>query len=198
MAYIFTYQIGKVYLLGSKPMIITPSERLSYRLMTLADGPRLLDVDSDPLVMKYINKGVPSTLQDIEERMLPRLAKYLNPEKGWGLWEVCDTATKLYLGWVLVRPMLFFSDKPEFDNCELGWRFKQASWGRGYATEAAKHIMHVLADKHQVKSFCAIAVKENGASIQVMKKLGMVFEKSALHVDPLFSEQVEYYRIDFA
>ena len=194
----YIYQFGKVDLLGSKLMIITPSERLSYRLMTLADGPRLLDVDSDPLVMKYITKGVPSTVQDIENRMLPRMAKYLNPEKGWGLWEVCETSSKLYLGWVLVRPMHFFSENPEFDNWELGWRFKQASWGRGCATEAANHIMHVLADKHQVKSFSAIAVKENVASIQVMKKLGMVFEKSALHVDPLFSEQVEYYRIDFA
>jgi RimJ/RimL family protein N-acetyltransferase len=58
--------------------------------------------------------------------------------------------------------------------------------------------MHVLAAKHDVKSVSAIAVKENVASIQVMKKLGMVFEKSAFHVDLLFSEQVEYYRIDFA
>ena len=178
-------------------MIINPSQRLSYRLMTLADGPLLLDVDSDPLVMKYITKGVPSTVQDIENRMLPRMAKYVNPEKGWGLWEVCDTSSQHYLGWVLVRPMHFFSDNIEFDNWELGWRFKQATWGIGYATEAAKHIMHALASKHQVKSFSAIAVKENVASIQVMKKLGMVFEKSAFHVDPLFSEQVEYYRIEF-
>ncbi|MGO4893819.1 hypothetical protein [Flavobacterium sp. W21_SRS_FM6] len=44
-------------------MIINPSERLSYRLMTLTDGPRLLDVDSDPLVMKYITKGVPRNLR---------------------------------------------------------------------------------------------------------------------------------------
>jgi RimJ/RimL family protein N-acetyltransferase len=147
--------------------------------------------------MKYITKGVPSTLDDIENVMLPRMAKYLNPEKGWGLWEVCDISSKRYLGWVLVRPMHFFSEKPEFNNWELGWRFKQATWGRGYATEAAKHLMNSLAIKHQVKSFSAIAVKENVASIQVMKKLGMVFEKSGLHVDPLFTEQVEYYRIDF-
>jgi RimJ/RimL family protein N-acetyltransferase len=123
-------------------MIINPSERLSYRLMTLADGPRLLDVDSDPLVMKYITKGVPSSVQDIEDRMLPRLAKYLNPEKGWGLWEVCsDTATKLYLGWVLVRPMHFFSENPEFNNWELGWRFKQATWGRGQSIGSDRLIL---------------------------------------------------------
>jgi len=62
-------------------MIINTSVRLSYRLMTLADDQRLLDVDSDPLVMKYINKGVPCTLQNIENRMLPRMAKYLRHKK---------------------------------------------------------------------------------------------------------------------
>jgi hypothetical protein len=62
-------------------MIINYLVRLSYRLITSADGPRLLDVDSDPLVMKYINKGVPSTLQNIANSMLPRMAKYLKAEK---------------------------------------------------------------------------------------------------------------------
>jgi hypothetical protein len=92
-------------------MIINPSERLSYRLMTLADGPRLLDVDSDPLVMKYITKGVPSSVQDID------------------------------LGWVLVRPMHFFSENPEFNNWELGWRFKQATWGRGQSIGSDRLIL---------------------------------------------------------
>ena len=89
---------------------------------------------------------------------------------------MCETSSKRYFDWVLVRPIHLLSDKPEFANWELGWRFKQATWGRGYATEAAKHIMNLRAAKHHVKSFSAIAVKENVASIQVIKKLGMVFD----------------------
>lgn len=177
-------------------MIMPPSARLNYRLMTLADGHRLLDVDSDPVVMKYISKGIPSSEHDIENILLPRLAKYLRPDKGWGIWEVCDKVSNEYFGWILVRPMHFFSAEPELDNWELGWRFKQSSWGKGYATESAKHIMQTLSNKHKIHVFTAIAIAENKASIQVMKKIGMSFEKSAFHVDPLINMQMEYYRIN--
>ncbi|PKI03087.1 N-acetyltransferase [Glaciecola sp. 33A] len=177
-------------------MIMPPSTRLKYRLMTLADGQRLLDVDSDPMVMKFISNGVPTSEHDLDNIVLPRLAKYLQPNKGWGIWEVCDKVSNDYLGWILVRPMHFFSTHPEFDNWELGWRFKQSTWGKGYATESAKHIMQTLSDKHKVYSFSAIAVAENIASIHVMKKIGMSFEKSAFHVDPLINMQMEYFRIE--
>ena len=176
-------------------MVIAPSDRLSYRLMTLADGHRLLDVDSDPIVMKFISNGVPTSEQDLENIILPRLAKYLQPDKGWGIWEVCDKLSMAYLGWILVRPMHFFSAQVEFDNWELGWRFKQSTWGKGYATESAKHIMQTLSDIHKIHLFTAIAVIENTASIKVMKKIGMSFEKSAFHVDPLINMQMEYYKI---
>lgn len=176
-------------------MKIPTSTRLKYRLMTLADGKRLLDVDSDPEVMKFISNGIPTSEHDIDNIILPRLAKYLRPDKGWGIWEVCDKVSNEYLGWILVRPMHFFSPDPELDNWELGWRFKQSTWGKGYATESAKHIMHVLSTKHNIHLFTAIAVAENKASLQVMKKIGMSFEKSAFHADPLINMRMEYYRI---
>jgi len=91
--------------------------------------------------------------------------------------------------------MNFFSDSPEFDNLELGWRFFQSSWGKGYASEAALHIKNTLADNSELKSFSAIAVEDNLGSVAVMKKIGMSFVKSYLHKDPLFESQVVYYKI---
>jgi RimJ/RimL family protein N-acetyltransferase len=177
-------------------MKIVPSGRLHYRLMNLSDKDLLLEVDKDPVVMKYINNGIAASDQDIEDITLPRLAKYINPSKGWGIWEVRENQSKSYLGWILVRPMHYFSARPDFDNWELGWRFKQACWGKGYASESAKHIMLALSKAHNVTSFSAIADADNQASIKVMKKIGMTFEKSALYKDPLINMQVEYYRID--
>lgn len=177
-------------------MKMPSSTRLKYRLMTLADGNRLLDVDSNPEVMKFISNGVPTSEHDLDNIILPRLAKYLRPDKGWGIWEVCDKISNEYFGWILVRPMHFFSPHTELDNWELGWRFKQSTWGKGYATESAKHIMQTLSKKHKIHLFTAIAVAENKASIQVMKKIGMSFEKSEFHVDPLINMQMEYYKIE--
>jgi RimJ/RimL family protein N-acetyltransferase len=91
--------------------------------------------------------------------------------------------------------MNFFTDSPELDNLELGWRFIQSSWGKGYATEAALHIKNTLAKNDYLKSFSAIAVVDNLGSIAVMKKIGMSYVKTYLHKDPLFESQVVYYQV---
>jgi len=176
-------------------MIIIPSARLSYTLMTQADGELLFQLDQDPEVMLFLNGGKPSTMAEINEIFIPRMERYLNEQKGWGLWQVNISSNNEYIGWILVRPMHFFSEAPEFDNIELGWRFFQSSWGKGYASEAALHIKNTLAKNNVLKGFSAIAVKDNLASIAVMKKIGMSYVKTYLHKDPLFESHVVYYQI---
>jgi RimJ/RimL family protein N-acetyltransferase len=127
--------------------------------------------------------------------MLPRMASYTNQDKGWGLWKVTILESKAYIGWVLVRPMDFFTDEPQLDDLELGWRFKQESWGKGYATEAAKQVMHALIENKSASQYSAIAETENTASIGIMKKLGMQFIKHDLHKDPLGDIYVDYYSL---
>ena len=67
------------------PLLIPSSRRLSYRLMDENDGDLLWEIDQDPLVMKYINGGYPTSKDDIKQIFLPRLASYRNETKGWGL-----------------------------------------------------------------------------------------------------------------
>lgn len=177
-------------------MKIAQSSRLSYRLMNSNDAELLFQLDQDPEVMKYISKGERSSREDIETILIPRMNAYRNESKGWGLWQVSITATEEYIGWILVRPMYFFSDNPEFDNLELGWRFFRSSWGQGYASEAALHIKNTIAENKHYSAFSAIADEENVASITVMKKIGMRYLKTYLHQDPLFTCQVAYYQIE--
>ena len=176
-------------------MIIIPSSRLSYTLMTKADSELFFQLDQDPEVMRFLNGGKPSTMTEINEIFIPRMERYLNKQKGWGLWQVNISSSNEYIGWILVRPMHFFSEVPEFDNVELGWRFFQSSWGKGYASEAALHIKNTLAKNNDLKHFSAIAVKDNLGSIAVMKKIGMSYVKTYLHKDPLFESHVVYYKI---
>lgn len=166
--------------------------------MSPADKALMHEVDQDEEVMKFINGGSKTSMKDIENVMIPRLKAYLNPEKGWGLWAVFKQDSKQYLGWILVRPMNFFSDAPIHDDLELGWRFKKSAWGFGYASEAAAHIMTCLSEAQSVTTFSAIAVKENTASINIMKKLGMNYVKTALHKDPLGDMLLDFYSVDCA
>lgn len=176
-------------------MEIANSSRLKYRLMDSNDAAPLFQLDQDPQVMKFINGGKISTKETITTILIPRMESYRDPRQGWGLWHISISTTNEYIGWVLVRPMNFFSNNPEFDNLELGWRFYQSSWGKGYASEAAKHIKNHLAKNKKYKKFSAIADKNNLGSIGVMKNLDMSYIKTYFHKDPLFETHVVYYQI---
>lgn len=176
-------------------MIVTNSTRLSYRLMDNADAEFLYQLDQDPDVMHYINGGQKTSRKDIEHVMLPRMNRYKNSEKGWGMWKVTMIETQQDIGWIIVRPMDFFSESPQWDTLELGWRFFQSSWGKGYASEAAMHLKNALMMLEPTQDFCAIASEHNDASINIMKKMGMTYVKTYLHQDPLGDVDVVLYQL---
>lgn len=175
-------------------MIISPSARLKYRLMTQNDGDLLTELDSDPAVMRYLTNGKPTSREQIEQFYLPRLAKFTNPQQGWGLWHCSLIDDETFLGWVLIRPMYFFNGEMDERDLEIGWRFKQIAWGKGYATEAARHIATHLAEQDKMDYLSAEALKENLGSINIMKKLSMTFLREGIHEGPTGPMGVVYYR----
>ncbi len=166
-------------------MQITDSARLTYRLMEQDDAQALWELDQDPEVMHFINGGKPNSMDTIKEVFLPRMKAYSDETKGWGIWQVSDKITQEYFGWILVRPMGFFTDTPQLRNLELGWRFFKKSWGKGYATEAAIAIKNGIASQHNIDYVSALAVEDNHGSIGVMKSVGMAFIRKYVHKDPI-------------
>jgi len=145
--------------------------------------------------MKYINGGILTTREDVQKIYLPRMVSYTNTEKGWGLWKV-SLKSQQFIGWVLVRPMDFFTDNPQFSNLELGWRFAQKWWGNGYATEAAKAIMEALVNSKNATFISALALQDNLASIRIMEKIGLRYLKTDLHKDPLGDHSAVFYQLE--
>lgn len=164
-------------------MHIENSVRLGYQLIDESDAEFLFQLDQDPDVMRYINGGKMTTREEIKTLSIPRLNSYKNLEKGWGLWKVTVLETQKEIGWILVRPMDFFSDKPLWHDIELGWRFFQSTWGKGYASEAAIQVQKALAKRSENKCFSAVAMHGNDGSVGVMKKMGMEYIKSYIHSD---------------
>jgi len=174
-------------------MHIEDTERLCLEMMDANDADLLFELDQNPEVMRYINGGEMTTMKEIEKVMLPRLERFTNKSKGWGLWKVTVKQSHQFVGWILVRPMEFFSQAPEYDNLELGWRFKQEAWGKGYATEAALTIQQVMLKQLGVSAVSAIALEDNVGSINIMKKLGMSYVKTYLHQHDLLGEMNAVY-----
>ncbi|GAW95687.1 MULTISPECIES: GNAT family N-acetyltransferase [Colwellia] len=176
-------------------MHINNSERLKFRLMDAQDAQALWQIDQDPQVMKYLNGGKPTSMAQVNNVFIPRMEQYRDDKLGWGIWQVSDKLTDEYLGWVLIRPMAFFTDAANDKDLELGWRFFQSTWGKGYATEAAIAVKNAVVANTDISHVSALAVADNAGSISVMKKMGMSFVRAYLHQDAIGDFDAVHYQM---
>ncbi|WP_296053144.1 GNAT family N-acetyltransferase [uncultured Alteromonas sp.] len=172
---------------------VNPSERLTYRRIAAQDRDFLFELDQNEEVMRFLTGGRKTTRQEVDEVFIPRIESFNNEQKGWGLWQAslnndCSEA----IGWILVRPLGFFTGNPQPDNLELGWRFCRQSWGKGYATEAARAVVNALRQAG-CRQFSAIALADNQGSINIMKKLGMQYQRTERYTDAIFDDDVVVY-----
>lgn len=169
------------------PLVVPSSARLRYRLMDGAnprDSQLWFELDQDPEVMRFLNDGKPTTREENDNFIVPRVASFTDPAAGHGLWEIADRHSGEYLGWILVRCYRFDRAEREDDNLELGWRLKRKYWNQGITTEAARALIDVLQRNPAIRAFSALAAPGNLASIGVMKKLGMRYVDERLHLVP--------------
>ncbi len=164
--------------------------------MSAKDAELMFQLDQDIEVMRYINGGKMTTRKEINEVYIPRMESYTNSQKGWGLWKVMLQESDIFIGSILVRPMGFFNESPDYQNLEIGWRFSRNSWGYGYATEAATQVVRALIEQGGINKLTALAFEENTASINIMLKLGMQYLKKDIHKDPLGDEEVVFYQLE--
>ncbi len=114
------------------------TDRLVLRAFTAADIDHLLALDNDPEVMRFINGGRPTSREAIETRTLPRLLHDYPCWRTRGYWAAQEKSTGTFLGWFEFRPLEEHSPAV----VELGYRLNQATWGRGYATEGSRALVH--------------------------------------------------------
>lgn len=152
-----------------KPIIET--ERLILREKTMEDKEELFALHTDPEVQKYTGESVVESIEVIENALKRRVRDY--KKYGYGRWLVEDKMTKECIGWA---GLLYL---PEFDKIDIGYRFHQKHWGKGYATEASKAILEYGFNTLNLDLIIAIAMPDNLASIRVMEKIGMKFDKQA-------------------
>ena len=64
-------------------------------------------------------------------------------------------------------------DSPEALEADIGYELDPKYWGNGYATEAARAVMHFGFSKMDLQRISAWCVAENVESARVLEKLGM-------------------------
>ena len=130
----------------------------------------LFQLDGDPDVMKYITLGIPRTMNEVIKESMPRILNSYQDKSGFGIFAAYLINSEKYIGW-----FQFEKDKEFEDSIEIGWRLKKQYWGNGYATEVATALCEL--GIKMGKPIVARAMIENIASIRVMEKAGLKFEK---------------------
>ncbi|MEU5302849.1 GNAT family N-acetyltransferase [Streptomyces noursei] len=146
------------------------TERLALRRFTADDADLLIELDSDPAVMRYLTGGNPTAPELVRERHLPKiLAGYEKWGGDLGLFAAHEKGGGAFIGWFLLRP------EPEgpLDEVELGYRLRRAAWGKGYATEGSRALLGKAFTELGVRMVWAETMSVNRGSRNIMEKLDM-------------------------
>lgn len=162
--------------------IFLETPRLILRQFTENDLDNLVNLDSDPDVMRFISGGFPSSREAIANTFLPDILSYYKQYDNLGFWAIIEKYSHEFIGWIVLRPESRFRfakllDAAEADVLELGYRLRKSSWGQGYATEVAKALINKAFTEWGFHKIIAWAMPENLASIRVMEKLGLTLQQ---------------------
>jgi RimJ/RimL family protein N-acetyltransferase len=175
---------------GAMQVYLTTA-RLVLRQFTAADLDNLVELNSDPEVMRFVSRdGAPTPRAELEHDYLPAYLAYYQRGERYGFWAACERATGDFLGWFHFRP----GPGADPDEPELGYRLRRAAWGRGYATEGSRALVDKGFAELGVRRVVASALADNAASRRVMEKAGLRLVRTYRLADPEFgdAEAVEY------
>jgi RimJ/RimL family protein N-acetyltransferase len=147
--------------------IIIETNRLLLRTFTEDDAPLLYELNLDPEVIRYTLDpltGVEHAKKVLVEVILPQYALYNH-----GRWAVHVKEDLQFIGWSGLK---YVAEREEID---LGYRFGQKFWGKGYATESAYACLRYGFDKLNMQRIVGHALVENLGSIRVLEKCGMQY-----------------------
>jgi RimJ/RimL family protein N-acetyltransferase len=133
----------------------------------------LRPIATDVEVMRYITGGVPWTDDQIKNFVDRQIRSY--SERGFCRWRLIEKASGDFVGFCGVGVW-----RDGFAP-EIGWWLARSSWGRGFATEAARVSLHDAFERVHLDRIISIARPGNTASIGIMRKLGLQFDAEFEH-----------------
>jgi RimJ/RimL family protein N-acetyltransferase len=174
--------------------IFLETERLELREFTDDDLENLVELDSDPEVMRFINGGRPTAREEIENEVLPAFLGYYERFAGYGFWAAVEKSTDRFIGWFHFRP----AEGAPLNEVELGYRLRRSAWGKGYATEGARALIDKGFAELGVQQVVASTMVVNVASQRVMENAGLKFVRTFHQPWPDYIEGEEEGDVEYA
>jgi RimJ/RimL family protein N-acetyltransferase len=135
------------------------TERMRLDPLTFEHVALLLQLDSDPEVMRFITGGRASSRTEVEDEVHRSLGHR---------WVAFDRAEGRFVGWFALVP----TGGGEY---ELGYRLCRDSWGRGLATEGCRVLVGRAFAQLAATRVWAQTMAVNVRSRRVMEACGLKF-----------------------
>jgi RimJ/RimL family protein N-acetyltransferase len=169
-------------------MLILQTERLNLRTVSIDDAAFYLGLLNEPSWIQNIGDRNVRTLEQARQAILDGPVA-MQAARGHSLYVVerKDDQVPMGLCGLIKRDTLV--------DVDIGYAFRPAYWGQGYAHEAAQAVMQYAKDTVGLARLAAITSPENGSSNRLLRKLGFHFEKLT-SFDPSGAE-TNLYGFDF-
>jgi len=166
--------------------IVAETGRLRLRDWDDADEARFYEVMNTAPVMRHLG-GV----QTPEEWHLA-YERIRGSSRGFGhcFWIVEDKASGELLGFCGLKRVNAPGAGALTGIPEIGWRLREAAWGKGIAKEAAIASLDLAFGRFEFDAVIAITVPANVESQGLMERLGMRRREDLDYIDPRFGPEL--------
>ena len=157
--------------------VILTTPRLRIRQFTEDDVDNLVNLNSDPEVMRYLGRPVPREV--VRDQIIPfHLGVYQRFDR-LGTWAAESAGTGEFLGWFHFR-----SEDGDITNIHLGYRLRRPAWNHGYATEGSRALINMGFTELCVRRVFAHTMTVNAASRRVLEKCGLTLVRTTAYDGP--------------
>jgi [ribosomal protein S5]-alanine N-acetyltransferase len=150
--------------------LLLETPRLLLRPLELSDAEGMFLLDSNPNVHVYLgNKPVKTIAESIGY-----IENIQNQYKTNGIarFAVIHKESGEFLGWSGIK-FITEEENNHINFYEIGYRFREEFWGKGYAYETAKAWYEYAFNELKVDTLYASAHIDNLASRKVLEKIGL-------------------------
>lgn len=157
-------------------MAIVETERLIANKLSTGHAAFILELVNSPGWLEFIGDRGIKTIPDAEYYIINGpMASY--EKNGFGLYLLSLKQTGIAIG------ICGLIKRDTLEHPDIGFALLPAYTGKGYAQEAASAVLRYAKEKLEIKKIAAITLEKNHRSIQLLTKLGLLFEKKIKFAD---------------
>ncbi len=157
--------------------------------MTLDDADLMLAIWNDPAFVRFVGDRGVRTLDEAKAAMVEGALR-LYEQFGYGPYCVVQKSDRERIG------ICGLFRRDVLEDPDIGFALLPPFCGSGLASEAAQAVVAHARDDLGIETLTAIVSPENGASIALIEKLGLSFERGITM--PGESEEISLYSMNLA